>query len=271
MKHFLLIFQLFIIAATTTAQSVTYQTQFPYSNTNQPYSIYKAPDNSTFVFGDKVDACGSPSVCNHLIYVHHFDAKGKFLWTKDYRPGFSLSNPSAIATKDGGFAFLGRLYDTLTKTWKGGLLVKCNRNGDIIISRQLRSKKYTAFYPKGLAEDNDGNLLLFYDVANDMYYSNVLQIVKLNAKGNIVWNKTGTITNAFSNDIYEGVSFQQIGNRYYISGANNCQICEGVLTANVLVMDTSNTVLNCLNITADGDYTSTSPTKILIKTIEPTC
>lgn len=220
----------------------TFQTRFSVQQVTFPrYSLVPAGDGGSFMIGSQTQPCGA--TCNSVVFVHHFSTVGKLVWTRTYGTDFSLSRPVTIATKDGGFAFLGRLEDGTAKPWRGGLLVKCDGDGNVTWKKQLVSKKYTAFDPVMIREDNDGNMLVFYTVRNDQYYSGTLQIVKLTSKGKMVWNQTVYLTGTFYSDIYEGQSFKQIGDRYYILGAGNAQIFEGERAGNILVLNTSGKVL----------------------------
>ena len=263
MKNILtLICLLFVEAALA---QTTYQTSFPYKNNSLVTQMLSTADGGTTVVGYAPVDCEYYEQCKAYVYAYHFNNKGVLIWNKIYSPNISFSRVQAANTRDGGFILFGRLYDTIYKNYKGGLLIKCDKNGEVIWKKQVLSKNHPSLLPQLIREDDQGNLLLLSTVdAFDV--GGTLQLIKLNGAGTVLWNTMFGL--AFFGNYYTINAFLQNGNKYYFSGFSTCEECEPRLqTASIFVINTAGNFLNFKSIrTKDstGYYINSSVSNLFV-------
>jgi|GEM_PF-6445158 len=227
----------------------TYVNSTPYQFRSFLYQIIHMPDEGNIVFGDYPTACSRGQSCKSYIFASRFNSNGVLLWTKNIYCDISLSNPKAISLADNGFALFGSLYDSASQSAKNGVIMRFNSAGEIIWQRQVVSRQYHAITPHLLAIDKDDNLILLYTVPNG-YETYILQIVKLNNNGDLVWHKTVNFFGYY--DYYEASVFVQQNDTYFIGGLIDCEFCEGSVTANILAINANDgKPLECKEIVAD--------------------
>lgn len=218
----------------SSAQQVTYQKSYEFEIDHHVEQLLQLPGKGSLMIGWQPVVCRGGSNCKPYIFCLRFDERGNAIWSKNYYTNISFSSPKATITADGGFLFLGKLYDKTKSEYKGALLVKCNKNGNVIWSKRISSKNYSALSPQLIYENKKKEILILYALANDMYYSELFQILKLDKNGNLLWFKSIDTKPFYSIDIYTANSIIQTGNEIFIGGDINCQPCEGVVTANII-------------------------------------
>jgi len=257
-----------LLAEANLAQT-TYQTSFALKNSSTITQLLFTADGGTTIVGytnTPIDYCESYHYCNANVFASHFNNKGILVWNKIYSSDLAYSRAKAVNTRDGGFVLFGRLYDTISRETKGGLLIKCNKNGEVVWKKQVLSKNHHSFIPQLIRQDDQGNLLLLSTVdAFDV--GGTLQLVKLNGAGTVLWNTVFGL--AFFGNYYTINAFVQNGNKYYFSGFSTCEECEPRLqTASIFVINTAGNFLSYRDIrTKDstGYYINSSVANLFVK------
>jgi len=227
----------------------TYVNSTPYQLHSFLYQILKTQDDGNIIIGDYPTACQNGQNCEPYVFTTKFNNKGILLWNKKIYCDISLSDPKGIALRDNGFALFGQLYDKVSQSSKNGVIIRLNSEGDIVWQRQVVSQQYHTITPQLLAIDNNDNLILLYTAPND-YETSILQIVKLNSKGDLVWHKTINFHGYY--DYYVANAFVQENDTYLVGGLINCQYCDGSNTANILTINANDGMpLECTEIVAD--------------------
>ena len=232
----------------------TFQSRYVLQQSLGGASILQLPANGSLVMGHTQTNCGlTNKSCRYYLNANRVSNSGYLQWHKNYSTEYTYTTyeTKSVATADGGFAFLQDLIDTATGHYHGGLLVKCNAKGGVEWAKQIVSKTYAHFDPDVLAQDDEGNLLLFYTVSKDRFSSSILQVVKVSGAGKLLWHKT-IQTTYFGYTYYIANSFRQVKNKYYVAGAFNYQYFEGLLGSNLLVLDTGGNIAKFKEIDVDG-------------------
>lgn len=91
---------------------------------------------------------------------------GDLVWSKVLGTSLIESNPHCTITADNGSLIFLRRWITSDTPAEGAVLVKCNKDGDIVWSKSIRSKKYKYIIPVAVTENEDKSIMLLYQKNN---------------------------------------------------------------------------------------------------------
>jgi len=123
------------------------------------------------------------------VYVVTLDEKGNVLWTKTIAGKHDQSGNVIIQTKDGGYVLTGQAYST---DWSGEdvYVVKLDAQGNITWTKAIGGSDDEFGY--SITQTNDDGYIITGAISSKEGEGENIYIVKLDASGNTVWNKTIT-------------------------------------------------------------------------------
>lgn len=111
------------------------------------------------------------------------DSLGNIIWCKTYSNGHASRIRSALSTRSGGFAALGRADSCENGCW----LIVTDENGDLLWERCYQgSRKMSFVYPSTFLQMQDGR----YIIAGPMNNSSSAWLFCLSENGDILWWRT---------------------------------------------------------------------------------
>jgi hypothetical protein len=242
MKYIFIPLCLFFV--NVTIGQTTFKSSFNIKGASTATQLLSTADGGTTIVGytnTPIDYCEDYSYCDSKAFAYHFNNKGVLTWNKIYSSDLAYSRVKAANTRDGGFILFGRLYDTSNRTSHGGLLIKCNKNGEVMWQKEIHTMIYDFFQPQIVQQDEQGNFLLislqgYWDGGN-------VDILKLNNTGDVLWNTVVGL--AFLGDLFKVTALVQTGNKYYIAGYRTCEDCQPKLeTTDLITVTTSGKILS---------------------------
>lgn len=103
---------------------------------------------------------------NNDVFTMAANKTGDLVWSKAFGTSLIESNIHCIITADNGSLFFLRRWNTGDTPAEGAVLVKCNKNGDIVWSKNIRSSKYKYIIPVAVMENDDNSIMLLYEKNN---------------------------------------------------------------------------------------------------------
>jgi len=197
-------------------------------------------------------------------WVIKLDANGNKSWDKtfDGNAGLFDNTNCIVQTIDGGYAFAGFTGSTAGKSQR---VTKLDKNGNAVWSKSFFG--ITDSDAKSIVQTTDGGYAVAgytYNDGSSMYYASV---IKLDANGNKIWDKTFYISNHNSaNSIVQtNDNGYAITGRTYINGSNDIWLIKLDATGNKTWDKTfdgnaGDDIGNSLVQTYDGGYAITGST-----------
>lgn len=172
------------------------------NETLKPVSIKNSPENGFVIAGNRIQN-GISSV--FLMKTNEF---GDTIWVKDYySTNASDFFVNQIDTLVNGYILNCSVKDSLAI--ENIVLIRTDLNGEVFWSHKYNSSS-TVFKTKLIKTDDGGFAVCGVEKVNP--YAGKLVLVKVNANGNLEWEKK--ITNA-QDDIYN-VGISQLNGKYYL-------------------------------------------------------
>ena len=234
MKPACTLFIIVIFNCITFAQN-TFQKIYYYREDILITDVEHLKNDGKLVAGWSPIYCGSG--CKSSVFCLLLDDNGNLIKSKSYSAEVSLTEPKAIVTKDNAFAIFAGLKDNVSGKYNDGVIFKCNKDGNVIWSKKITSKKYSAFTPQLIIENINGDITLVYSVANDKYKSPVIQILRFNSSGRLLKHFTFDTYILSRGDYYTPTMALDTKEGLFISGNINHQEFQGVLTGTILHID----------------------------------
>lgn len=149
------------------------------SNDDWESQVIPLSDTSNLVVGS-TDNFGAGY---YDIYCTKLDKKGNMLFSKVYGTKLSETLPVCTETTDKGFLLFAGQRTGAQYNYKGAIIIKCNKNGDMEWSTHISSALYPRIYAQDIIRAKDGSYFLFYGLSNDFYDNSILGIIKLSSTG----------------------------------------------------------------------------------------
>jgi PKD repeat protein len=149
--------------------------------------VMRATSDGGFVLAGST----APSVSDRKGWLFKIDGSGNVVWQKTYAAGSSVYS-GAYATSDGGFAvegYTGAGFG-LNSLW----LAKLNDQGAVQWQKSYAGSDATLFYAAPLT---DGGFLVAGPSFSLTTMSSTLKVLRLDASGNITWQKEFSTEGAF--------------------------------------------------------------------------
>lgn len=192
-----LIFLSLLVASCVSAQGF-FQTYAPASSTAR--DVVHTSDGGYLMVGSVAD--------DSTLFLQKVDQLGQIVWV-NHQP-FNRSRAIAVsATPDGGFAVLTEFCQDGAE-WKNAVL-KLTGAGTFEWTRTLDNHYFFANGLRDIATTADGSLLLVGDTRN-ADYDLVNRVLKLDATGAVVWDKT------FGSDFLNTTQMVQLSDGHYAVG-----------------------------------------------------
>ncbi|RQV97897.1 T9SS C-terminal target domain-containing protein [bacterium] len=154
-----------------------------------PWAILEANDGSLRIFGTQY----SFDLPLTYIYMLALSSNGDSLWTS-YIAASDLNHDCGVTKlSDGSFIIVADTTDAEYN--KDAMLIKVDSNGNPLWRRYYDYGEYT--YGRKVIESADGTLLLAGDIASGAIGGFSTLLVRLDAQGNVLWDETYEIGNAF--------------------------------------------------------------------------
>lgn len=147
------------------------------------YDLKKMKPNGYLVAGI-TDNFGAGS---YDAYCIKLNAQGSMVWSKTYGTAAYDTYTKVCGTADSGFVMAFATYEAGKDS--GVVVVKCNKQGNLLWSKCIKDKNAGVFRPSSFYEDKTGNIYLLYDWNYSTYYGQTFTLVKLTALGTMLWNK----------------------------------------------------------------------------------
>ena len=120
------------------------------------------------------------------LWLVKVDNDGNGQWHQTYGGADSDEGQSIALTSDGGFIIAGSTY-SLSATLKDGWILKTDANGNIIWTVVYDGGSYDNTY--AVIENSDGDYVAAGYSVDNQGFRQVL-LIKIDASGNIIWDKT---------------------------------------------------------------------------------
>lgn len=182
--------------------------------------------SSSGISGDKTeDSRGKADY-----WVLKLDLNGNIVWQKSYGGNEYDDLVSIVETNDGGYLVAGQSSSAVSgdrTVSRNGLpdawVLKLDSTGEIVWQKSYGSTDYNfACKLSGLAKTNDGGFILSSDLTIFMSQNTPFWVLRIDAAGNEVWDKTIRGDKA---DLFPKISSNPDGS-YIISGISNSEAFE---------------------------------------------
>lgn len=145
---------------------------------------------------------------------------GGLAWSKVIGSSLIESDVHCAATSDNGSLFFLRRFINGDTPAEGAVVIKCNKNGDVVWSRQMRSKKYKFIVPVAVMENDDNSIMLLYEKNNAWFDSGFFGLAKITGSA-IDWETTIYPASANDYNVYSAKTLTKNGNGYIIGAMQN--------------------------------------------------
>lgn len=192
---------------------ITFQKTFGGSNHEQGWEVIQLPDSSYVVAGS-TRSFGDTDGDFYLIKTNKY---GDLLWEKTYGGMETDFCWSFDKTFDGGFILAG-ITDSFGLEEVGYYLVKVDSSGNLMWQKQIPDSNM--YYLKDVFQSFDSCYYFLGILSGDGDLDNDIQVLKTDAMGNTIWQKT------------YGGEFNDIPNCFIQSSDTNILITGGMPTLN---------------------------------------
>lgn len=158
------------------------------SNSDSFYSIQQTSDGGCIVAGssESTDIPGITNLGSTDCYIIKINSSGSLEWQQMYGSNNRDKAKLILQTSDGGYIILGT-SETTNSSSRDCYIIKINSSGDIVWQNKYGSSRADN-YPSIIQTDDGGYILAF------SYYISfnnrpVIELLKLDAKGNMLWQK----------------------------------------------------------------------------------
>jgi hypothetical protein len=195
-------------------------------------------------------------------YLFKTDAAGDTLWTRSFNGLVNAARGYSVQqTVDSGYIIALQLdLHNISQDSANALLVKTNKNGDIIWAKSYGGPKYDIVY--SVQQTNDNGFIIAGNTRRHSADSADVYLVKTNANGDTLWTRTfGGNGNDYGYDI------KQTGDNGYIivgstnsfgAGGNDIFVVKTNSNGNILWSKTyggaGSDIGQTIQLTADGGY-----------------
>jgi len=201
MKTILLLTFIFIFCTSANAQQTftkTYGTE-----SDEYFSDFSVQNGNTLIAGTNKNAD---------VFAMATDKNGNHIWSRNLGTSYIEANVHCIITSDNSsLFFLQRWIDSDTPA-EGAVLIKCNKNGNIVWSKSIKSKKYKNIIPVAVMENADKSIMLLYEKNNAWNDTTFIALAKFTGTS-LNWETTIYLKNKL---LYSAQSLTKNGDDYII-------------------------------------------------------
>jgi len=180
-------------------------------------------------FGDLAVKNGNTLIAgtnkNSDVFAMAANKTGDLIWSKVIGSSLIESDVHCTITSDNGSLFFLRRWINLGTPAEGAVVIKCNKNGDIVWSKNIRSSKYKYIIPVAIMESDDNSIMLLYEKNNAWYDTSFIALAKFS--GTILeWETTINPVYQDALTIYSAQTLTKNANGYIIGAMQNDELTD---------------------------------------------